>query len=139
MAGTVVVTKRSVVKDEGTFGRFYYKIEWTADAADGSVPNTALIEPDGGGSNINAFVVLAVTDPGTPAPTASYDVTLEDAAGVDIMGGALTDRSATLSEQAMPLISGSPVPRLVKGPLTFKLANNSVNSAQGVCYVYFQQ
>lgn len=139
MAGTVTVTKKRVIKTEGDFRRYYYKISWTADAADGSVPDTILTDEDGNNSNINAFIVLAVTNPGATAPTAAYDITLEDAEGVDVMGGALTDRSATLSEQSMPLISGSPVPRLVSGTLTFKLANNSVNSATGVCNVYMQQ
>lgn len=139
MAGTVTVTKKTVEKDMGAFRRYFYEIDWTADAADGSVPDTVLTDRDGDNSNINAFIVLAVTDPGATAPTASYDITLEDENGVDAMGGALADRSATVSEQAMPLISGSPVPRLVSGTLTFKLANNSVNSAVGKCYVYMQQ
>jgi len=140
MAGTVTVTKKRVFSDEhDSLKRFWYEISWVADAADGSVPDTILTDEDGGNSNLNAFIVLVVTNPGATAPTASYDVTLVDSEGVDVMGGALNDRSATASEQAMPLISGNPVPRLVLGSLTFKLANNSVNSATGTCNVFFQE
>ncbi len=136
MAGSAAtVIKRRLYDPENraeTYLRFYYEISWTADDSDGSVPNAAIPETTG-------YVVLAITDPGATAPTANYDITIEDEFGVDIMGGALTDRSATLTEQAMPLIAVTPVPRMVNGALTFKLANNSVNSAVGKCYVYIQK
>lgn len=141
MAGSsVTVTKKRVfTKDHETFSRFWFEISWVADDTDGSVPDTVLTDENGDNDNLTAYIVLAVTNPGSTAPTNNYDITIEDSEGVDVMGGALADRSATASEQAMPLISGSPVPRLVHGPLTFKLTDNLVNSATGMCNVHMQQ
>jgi hypothetical protein len=134
MAGASVTTVRKELFDgeQNAHDRFALEITWVADDTAATVPDTALPE-------INGDITLFVTDPGSPAPTASYDITLEDAYGVDVAGGALADRSATASEQAMPLISATPVQRTVQGVLTFKLANNSVNSATGKCVVYIQQ
>ena len=43
-----------------------------------------------------------VTNPGSAAPTADYDITIEDAQGMDVMGGALADRHTSTTEQAWP-------------------------------------
>ena len=47
------------------------------------------------------------TDPGATAPTTLYDITLVNANGRDVMGGALADRSATVTEDTMPLKNGN--------------------------------
>lgn len=83
--------------------------------------------------------VLAVTNPsgGATAPTDNYDITITDADGVDIFGGALNNRDEANSEQARPAIATLAGERLVDGVLTFNLSGNSVDSAAGVCKVYF--
>lgn len=102
--------------------------EWTA-AADGSVPATAKISMVG-------YVILAVTDPGTTAPTDDYDIELTDAYGCDVMGGELSNRDTANSEQAMPAVGSTYGPRWVSGPVTLEITNNSVNSATGKVIVY---
>lgn len=109
-------------------------IEWLADDNDGSVPDTVCNDINTHGR----YCILGVTDPGTTAPTASYDITIVDEHGCDIFGGELNDRSASASEQTTPLIGSSYEGRIITGALTFKLANNSVNSAIGTCSLYFR-
>ena len=87
--------------------------------------------------DIDGFVFLVVTNPGTTAPTDDYDITLTDADSVDIMGGELEDRDEANSEQAVPLIDGVFGSRFVKGPLTITISNNSVNSAVTVVTVFY--
>ena len=132
MAGTVTVTAlRRTAHTRIT-------VNWTADAADGSVPDTDLIEAIESGFELYGWIEKVVTNPGTPAPTDDYDVTLEDPEGVDVLGGAGEDRDASDSEQFVPLVGGVRVPAWLGEPatLTFKLAGNSVNSAQGRVVIY---
>jgi hypothetical protein len=86
--------------------------------------------------NINGIIYLIETDPGTPAPTAAYDLTLLNDNGIDVMGGNLANRSATLTERASPLrYQAQPV----KGKLTLTLANNSeINAAFKVRIWFFK-
>jgi len=101
---------------------------WRADDTDGSVPDTQIDWPIGG------LLSSVTTNPGTPAPTALYDITLEDKDGVDVMGGALSNRADAASEVAYPKEPAGAVNLngvAVCGALTFKLTNNSVNSAVG--------
>ncbi len=53
------------------------------------------------GTTTNAFdgkIITLVTDPGTAAPTADYDVTVTDADGHDVLVGAGADRHTTATE-----------------------------------------
>lgn len=107
-------------------------ISWTADAADGSVPATAL------STNIKAqiagwFIYKIITNPGTTAPTALYDITLVDVDGIDLAKGALANRSATLSETVFE------TNQIDADGFTFTLTNNSVNSATGVCKIFLNR
>lgn len=136
MAGSAVTITQSKTevpyRDE--HGIIKVLIEWLADDTDGSVPDTVCND-----INIHGrYCILGVTDPGTTAPSADYDITIVDEYGCDIFGGKLADRSATLSEQEMPLIGTAYDGRVVTGTITFKLANNSVNSAVGKCALYFR-
>lgn len=112
-------------------------IDWLADDTNGSVPDTAFDSTDLV-DILGRYCILGVTDPGTTAPTVAYDITIEDEYGCDIFGGKLNDRSASASEQEMPLIGTAYDGRVITGALTFKLANNSVNSALGKCVLYFR-
>ena len=140
-AGSVTATLTKVdVPFMGSRGVKKLVISWIADAAAATVPDTSLTAAVSGGiDSIKGWsCVLAVTDPGATAPTDDYDITIEDEYGVDIFGTALNNRDTANSEQALPLIATSTYgPRLITGNLTFKLANNSVNSALGQCVLYF--
>ena len=103
----------------------------TADAAAHTYPVTA---SDG---NIDGYVFLVVTNPGTVGPTDNYDITLTDSEGIDIMGGELADRSNSAEEQAVPLIGAVFGSRYVRGPLTVTITNNSVASAVVIIRIYY--
>ena len=89
----------------------------TADSSDGSYPSTSL-------GSYRGWIVLAETNPGTTGPTDNYDIVINNANGVDVMGGSLANRDTTNSERATPAING-----WVDGALTLAVSNNSVNSA----------
>lgn len=111
---------------------------WTADAADGSVPDTAVNV-----ANLAAIQGMLIhqitTNPGAVAPTAGYDIVINDDDGIDIAGGALTNRSATVSERVVPKadVANSifgPVP--VGDSLTLQITGNLVNGATGTVKLF---
>ena len=115
-------------------------IVWVADDTSHLTPNTSFdVALVGGSSPLKGWsCCLAVTDPGTTAPTADYDISIEDDYGADIFGGELVDRHTSSTEQAVPLMAtGTYIPRLVTGNLTFKVTGQLVNSATGTCVLYF--
>lgn len=108
-----------------------WRITWTADGSDGSVPATASTVP------IVGRLFHATTDPGATAPTDNYDITLVDAEGVDAAQGLLANRDTANTEDAAIVYSGTGTHPRVNSKLTFTLANNAVNSATGECVVYY--
>lgn len=74
--------------------------DWTADGA--GVVNSIVTT-----TNVNGFIVGVITDPGTPAPTALYDITCLQANGFDVFNGKLVDRSATVTEMVIPGIAST--------------------------------
>jgi hypothetical protein len=113
------------------------KLIWVADDTTGLIPDRIL-----DGITLEWvegwFCFLLETIPGSPAPTADYDIVVEDAYGVDVVGGAWVDRSATTPEQTAPsILSGIYGGRVCAGPWTFKVSGNSVNSATATAYLYF--
>lgn len=76
---------------------------------------------------INAWILKVQTDPGDTAPIASYDIDLDDANGEDIMGGALDNRSDTVTESTRGLLNGNYQPVENFGKLTIQVtaAGNS--------------
>lgn len=103
-------------------------LDWTADDTDGSVPETET------GWDIAGILQKVTTNPGATAPTDDYDIVLEDEDDVDVMGGAMANRDTANSEVAFPKEPAGTVNLngvAVRGTLTFKLTNNSVNSATG--------
>jgi len=75
---------------------------WTGDASNGTVPATAT-STENTGFIKGMYLYLVETDPGSTAPTTLYDITLVDLNSLDVMGGTLANRSATVTENAMPL------------------------------------
>jgi hypothetical protein len=101
-------------------------IDWTADDADGSVPDLAVV--------LNGYLIKAITNPGATAPTDNYDVTLEDPAdnALDAAGGQLGNRDTANTEQVYPVVtSGALSPVLLLGTYNVAVGGNSVNSATG--------
>lgn len=110
----------------------------TADASDHTFPatqiSTAIYNKIAGW-----HVEMAETVPSAvTAPTALYDIELNNTYGTDIMGGSIHDRSATVKEQAYPFVGTVYSPRPIRGTETLKISNNLVNSAivTVIFYVY---
>jgi len=74
---------------------------------------------------INGIVIMVETDPGATAPLDNYDLTITDALGADIMGGALANRDTANTERAYPLSSTTIVEAPVSSILTFNCAAGS--------------
>jgi hypothetical protein len=128
VAGTTTYTKTQLIE-----GVEVHKWSWTADASTGAIASGAST------GEVHGYVVLFKTDPGGTAPTASYDVTVTDPEGCDVLGGEGSDRSATAIEQGFPLVGNAYVARRVDGVLTFNGSGNSVNSATGDFYLIVER
>lgn len=107
-------------------------LEWTctADASDGSFPATIALTSASAAAVEGLSIFEVRTKPGTTQPTTLYDITINDAYGVDLMGGVLADRSATAGERALAKLNTSVyggVPLL--GTETVTITHNSVTSA----------
>ena len=128
MAGTVTQTHERI----GAIGVLTFSV--IGDAANGSVPDTVVATKIGG-------KLLAIeADPGTPAPTDNYDVTLVDAEGHDVLEGVGVNRDAATTEKAAIVFSGTVIhpPVAVSDVLTLKVANNIVNSAETTIKIYYE-
>ena len=119
----------SVVTREYDDIRGIYKITWawTSDDATGAVTCEAV--------KVKGRVQRCVTNPGATAPTADYDIVINDEDGVDVMQGELTDRHTSASEQAWPLVGTLPVEVLVLGDLT-PVVSAAGNSKIGEIILY---
>ncbi len=108
-------------------------LAWTSDAS-GVVAEIPTAH------NISGEIMRIVTAPGTPAPTALYDVTLLDADGFDVLGGLGANRSATVKEQFVPLTGDGTTTNqrvAVDGTLTLTIANAGA-SKQGTLTLYYR-
>ena len=105
-------------------------IDWTADAADASIPALSI--------ELEGWLVKAITNPGATAPTDNYDITLGDPAdsALDALGGALMNRDTANSEQVYPVASGATTPIFLCGTYSLAVAGNAVNSATGQIVLY---
>jgi len=127
MAGTVTLTHITL----GNIRRINFAV--VADAADGSIPATALPKFQG-------RLLALHTNPGATAPTANYDITLVDGDGLDRLQSVGLNRHTTSSEQVPVVYTGTSVtpPVSVDETLTLTFANNIVNSAVIVGNLYYQ-
>ena len=131
MPGVVTVTRAIDYLDPD---RRFAPIEiitftWVGDSADGTLPSTVV--PNG---KVYGTLLRLVTDPGTPAPTALYDISVTDEDGLDVLGAAGQNRSATVTEEAE--LKMTTFQRVVANTLTFVLTGQAVLSAQGVARIY---
>lgn len=127
MAGTISATAH---KSFGTVRKI--TVEFTADAADASVPGLVLPSFEG-------FLLGILTNPGSTAPTDNYDIALNDADGVDRLAGAGANRDTSTSELAAALFASSSarLPVAVDDVLTLAITNNAVNSAVGKIVILY--
>jgi len=108
----------------------------TASATDGSFPSTAT------STAITAaiegmYITEVRTNPGAGPPQDNYDIVLNDADGIDLMGGTLANRDTTTSERAIPaLAAGIYGGTAIDGALTLVITGNNVNSAVTVVKVF---
>lgn len=112
------------------------QFDWIGDASSGAIPSLETSQA------INGYVFLVDIGTGSTQPTDLYDITLTTTGAgdtIDIMGGALTNLSASGSESRVPKVDiGANIygPRYVSGKLTFNLSNNVVPSANGTVKIY---
>jgi hypothetical protein len=127
MAGTVTITTNDPIRDNNQ--RIIGKrlvINATADASDGSFPNTSLKKLGPG------FLQPVITNPGSTAPTDNYDIKIlhPSDSTADAAGSTLIDRDTTNTEIAATTISGMAAPVFIgSGTYTLAITGNSVNSA----------
>ena len=107
------------------------EISWTAhtDGTYTSFPTRA----------INGVIMGVLTDPGSTAPQTLYDITLKNTYGLDIMGGALADRSATVTEYIEPYNATQNTYRSMPnhGALTLAISNIVTNAGTGKVVIYY--
>ncbi len=132
MAGTFTVTR----EDIGAEQIHREVIDWIADAS-GDADVTL--------DKISGQLIKAVTDPGTPAPTANYDIALTDEEGIDLlamMTNDLGNLSATVTAETYfvlsdPLavggIAGGPI---VSNRITVTISNAG-NLGAGQLILYY--
>lgn len=126
MAGSTTVTHHAL----GALRRI--QIDWVADAAAATVPDTIL-------PAIEGRIVAVETNPGAVAPTDNYDVTAEDAEGVDRLNGAGNNRDTATTEIGAAVFASTAVAIPVDSgeTLTLKIGGNSVNSATGRILIFY--
>ena len=109
-----------VKTESGGFGRIVATC--VGDDTDGSFP--AIVLPAFSGT-----LLELLTDPGTPAPTPDYDVTLVDSNSFDRLQGVGADRHTSTTQAVRIVYSGtSDHPVVVHELLTLTIAGSTVNS-----------
>jgi hypothetical protein len=110
----------------------------TADASNGSFPATNL-STDNTTFISGYYLIMAVTKPGSPAPTNLWGATVTSANGTDVMGGNMASQSSSLNKQQVPQIGTVYGPRPINSALTLNITGNSVNSAVITVLLYFSR
>ena len=106
---------------------------WVGDSDTGVVPSmTTTEEMDKVLSGKKLVMGITVPDNNT-APSDLYRVSLVDENGLDVLGGYFDGLSSTESEQLEPSIKN----RIIDGPLTLSISDNSVGGGGGVVKFYF--
>lgn len=100
------------------------KLAVTFDTGDGSLADHVLTTP------LDGFLIALLTKP-TGGPTDNYDITLENALGIDVLQGVGANRDTANAEQANIVYAGTTLHPVVtpSETLTLKIANNADTSA----------
>jgi len=122
MAGSVTITysRNAFVK--------YVQWAWTSDAS-GDVSGTDT-------KVLNGVVLRWATNPSATAPSANYDIVVNDEDGIDIAAGGLANRHTSTSEQ---VLTGGDAKNgaAFDGPLSL-VVSNAGNTKLGVLRMYYQ-
>lgn len=141
MAGTMTIVADNDVGNGGVIQKLI--CSWTSDA---STQDASATTP----FNVNGEIVKIVTDPGSPAPAANWDVVITDDNGLNPLAGiqnvaTLLTRHTTNTEQTYcQLLNADTTPigiaafPVVSGLLTVAVANAGT-SKQGVIYIYVRR
>jgi len=117
----VLAATTVTVTDNTKLGTHTYTIDWSTTSGAVAVSSATIY-------NAWGEIVDVQVDAGSPAPTASYDVTIKDSRGYDVFRGLLMDLPATKAWRE----SVSVGPKwLNQETLTFALSGNSVTNAVG--------
>ena len=91
---------------------------WTSDSS-GDVNGVEKVD-------IRGTIQAIVTDPSATAPSANYDVVINDDEGIDVAGGLLANRHTSTTERVVPfetIGTLTDVNRYVHGPLDIVVSN----------------
>ena len=101
---------------------------------DGTFTSTALEQ------EFSGEILQIETDPGSPAPTDDYDITLTDESSYDVLQGLGTNRDTTTSEGRAIIFSSTSVHPVVHrtDTLTLAIANQSVSGAVITIKIYYR-
>lgn len=106
------------------------QVDCTADAADGSYPDTTI-------GNVGGYLMSVDFDPGTvTVPTTGIDMTVElGSTGIDLLGGAGADIVTSADALITPLVGAVSAPKSFTGNLIVKFSGNTENSATLTYYL----
>lgn len=105
-------------------------IDWIADAA-GAVTELAAF-------GINGKILALATNPGSPAPTANYDIRILNEHGIDVLQGLGANRHTTTTEMVSIVYTTTDVHPAVAGPCTLEVLNAG-NLGAGSLTLYIEQ
>lgn len=121
-AGTVTITEERI----GTIKKI--KFSWTS--GDGGEDGTA----SGQTTEVYSGKILGLaTDPGSPAPTDNYDITVTDEDGMDVLMGGGANRDTANTEYVLSASLGA----VANDKLTINIAAAGTNK-KGIAYLYIR-
>lgn len=130
--GTVVVNRTNLGPDNQLV-----VIDWAGDATTALVPTKVV--------PLLGFVTKVITNPGSPAPTANYDIAFTDPedSSLDLFATLLNNRHTTTSEVVYPAIAGTggtvtSFPIHAGGNYTFSLTGQAASGAKGRVLIYLK-
>lgn len=134
MPGSITITRTPVKAKSQNKIIEKITVDWVGDSADGSTPQTTI-------AGLFGYIFKGITIPGSPAPTASYNVKLfdPDAPTFNTLIAKLDGRSSSATEEVYIIPTGGVAPVLVAGDYKVQITGNSVNSAKGQVILYVQE
>ena len=108
----------------GSSDLYYIEAVLTANSSTG-----AFTDATNAITGIGGLLLGVQTVPGATAPTDDYDITITNAQGLDVMGGALANRDAVSTEFSLPAVNGTYGYVPITGPLSINISGNSAGSA----------
>jgi hypothetical protein len=134
-AGTVVVTKGAYLDGENKTLLF----TWTAGTGGDAGTVTAVPTTTEETNYIKGYYLCAaITNPGATTPADNYGITVKNADGIDLFGGALLNRDESNSEYAVPTIAtGVKGCAFVDGTLTVAWTSVTTSAGNGTLKLFF--